>query len=672
MSSDLKIFDFNEKITPCGIVGKAMEIGWPCTVYRITLPKPADADAGEFNVFELCILKLLACGRYERNELAEATCLPPDLVELILLKLRDRAKIDERNQLLPGVREALERHDAEREAAPTSYETCAIFRERIGGSLLPMVVDAKMRSEEVDEGGRIGSGHVAIRSLAHSPIATRPPTPVEVLSALRTMARRRRVSGASYRIPQAKYVSVAAEGEDCWLRVRVVMQRNGDWRIRNPLGTGWSAELETAYQGILRRGRSEEVRKFDAWQHRNADWSHKRRPGGDDGVHEPFATPENESRYPELLAALRRKQEGGSRVDVYAVIEWALFYALGQTDVKRVEQLLGLSTVEDCKRQLQGALAIWRDGKTWQSKDDDAVKMICTIPSESGLRRFHDGMAAMQTVLPLSVLMAAHEPLSVFGRLAAGCSRLLPKIVDLKVRRDPKRHGKGKWDEIYGEEDLRLMREVVTILLPSVKFSGETMHAPDGGPRDEAADNARISARVALQDVFGVSSFAFMDARLRDILINAEVFRREHADTKGKFDALYCVNELYAAAQNAFRPLLVGGRRDSSAVDCAAQRAEAAGFGPLPPSMRTVRESMLNRTLDGDDQTLQACAVAWLVVAEDDVLRRVASRTPSFLVDIDRLIAIDGHGNQSIPMLSSELNSLCKNIYNIIITLMEV
>jgi len=672
MSDVLKLFDFNGRTRPAGIVGKVMELGWPCTVYRITLPKPEEEGECEFNPFERCILKLLAIGRYEAVQLAEETCLPPDLVELILLKLRDRAKIDARNQLLPGVREALEKRDAERESAPATYETCAIFRECIGGTLLPTVVDAKMRSEEVNDDHTVGKGHVTIRSFAQSPIETRPPTPVEVLSALRAMSRRRKASHASYRIPPAQFVSVADGGENCWLRVRVVMQRNGDWRILDPFGSGWSPELETTYQDVLAKGRSAEVREFDAWQHRNRnlDGGHGTRLRDD--KRESFATTENVSRYPELVAVLKRKRDGVADIDVYAVIEWALFYALGQTDVKRVVQLLGVRTREESQAWLKEARNVWRDEAAWRPKDDALARGICVVPSENGLQRFLDGRAAMQTVLPLAILVAERDPKCVFRRLAAECPRFLPMIADMKCRRDPKRHGKGLWREIYGEEDQQFMRRVVTTLLPSVRFSVDATMSPKAETECRAADDdARINARVAMQDLFGMSAFMRLDARLQDALVTAEILRHDLEGSREKSDVLDCVNELYRATQSAFRPFLAGGRQRPSDKESAGRRAAEAGFGPLPTAMRTVRESMLNRTLDGDDQTLQACVVAWLILADDDVLCRVASRMPSFLAAIDRLIVVDGHGNQRIAMSFPELDLLCKNVYKIIKTLTE-
>lgn len=718
LSENLKIFDFNGESDPSGIVGSAMELGWPCEVYRVTLPKPKDSGEGEFNAFERCILKLLANGRYEPAELAEMTCLPVDLVEVILLKLQDRAKIDDRNQLLPNVRASIEKLDAERESEPAEYETCAIFRECIEGILLPMLVDAKLRSEEINDDRTVGRGHVVMRSLSKPTVKAQVPTPTEILAALRTMARRRRDSGTKYRVPPAEYISVAVANERCWLRVRVVMQRNGDWRILNPMGIGWSPELETVYHALLVSDDSAEGREFNAWQHRNADVEVDRQ--SQDYKPEPFETSDNISRYPELIGALQRRRtrhtgqvlgtsndseelavQEQAKVDVYAAIEWALFYALGQTDVKRIIQLLGVTTKEDNIRRLREARDAWneknkrlapnvdmpredaesaqldattaeREMKERDKRDDEAIRCLCAVPSEGELRYFVDGEAKMQTVLPLSILAAEAEAGFAFNKLASVCPRFLPKIADLKDRRDPKQHWKVLWDEIYGDEDMMFMRKVVATLLPSIRFSESTASTPADSHSGIVPDDARISARVALQDIFGVSAFMRMEATLQGALISAEMFRRDHSGTNRKLDACYCVDDLYAAVQCAFRPFLVGRRRGAETIEVAAKRADAMGLGQLPVSMRTVRDSMLRRTLDGDDQSLQACVVAWLLFSEDDILRRIASRMPSFLSDVDGLICMRGHGGRRIPMLPADLDVLCKNVYNIIKTLTEV
>ena len=697
MRTNVKIFDFNSKSHPSEIVGKIMELGWPCEIYRVTLPKSEENQDDEFNAFERCALKLLLTRRYELSALAEEICLPVDLVELILLKLRDRGKIDAHNELMPGVRAAIERCDTQKETAPVEYGTYAVFRECVGGSILPMVLDAKMRSEEVNEDRTVGPGHVDVRSVDLETCETKAPTAVEVLSALRTMARRRRASGASYRIPPAEYVSVASDGEHCWLRVRVVMQRSGDWRILNPFGVGWSPELETIYQDVLGRGASTEIREFNAWQHRNSVWVNDH--AGRVGDEKLFLPNEENNRYPELMAVLAKQKD--SIVDVYAAIEWALFYALRHSDIKQVIQLLEVNTQEENARWLAAALQSWqlksergasqapgqdmlldnvdtgdetssvREKDDRQKKDEGAIRWICTIPAEGELRRFFDGWAKMQTVLCLAILVADRDPASVFNRLSICGPRLFAKIADMKARRDPRRHGKSVWNKIYGDEDMRLMKQVVSTLLPSVRFSDSPAGNVHDSLRSAEVDDDSIRARVAMQDQFGLAAFMRFDSRLQDSLVRSEVFRFYHAHSKGRIDVLEGVNELYASVQSAFRSFLVGGRNGQVMIECAAHRAKDAGIGELPISLRTVRESMLRRTLDGDDQTLQACAVAWLVLSDDDVIHRVVSRMPSFLTEIDRLIVLSGHGNRSIWMSFEEFDSLCKNVFNIIKTLTE-
>ena len=243
-----KIFDFNTKILPSGIVGRPREIAWPCEMFRVTLPHFGDDVEREFNVFELCVLKLLAYGRYEPKDVAEATCLPGDLIQIVLLRLYDRGKIDEYYQLLPDVQKAIEKMDGESSNENVKYETYVIFRECVGGAVLPMIVEAKLRAEEVDEEGKIKGGKIFLEALHVDKKNVPAPNVQEVIVALRTMARRRRMSGETYRIPPAEFISIANDFEKCELRIRMVMQESGEWRILNPFGKGWSLELEAVYQ----------------------------------------------------------------------------------------------------------------------------------------------------------------------------------------------------------------------------------------------------------------------------------------------------------------------------------------------------------------------------------------------------------------------------------------
>ncbi len=668
-----KIFDYNAKKIPCGIIGRARELAWPCEMFRITLPKLKRVEDSDFNPLEMCVLKLLAYGRYEAETLAEETCLPLDLIELILLRLYEHEKIDEYNQLSSNARNEIEKLNT-KDTTPTDYETCVIFRECIDGVLLPFIKDNDDAKPVELEDDFTLKGSIRLRELFPSQKTFPTPTVNDIISALRTMARRHKVSNDDYRIPPVEYISVIPDGP-CALRVRMVIQRNSDWRILNPFGKGFTPELEPVYDNLLERNQ-EEANSFRQWQMKNKGERPVRQSGERDRKVEPYETEENRSSYPELLSALRRAD------GVYAALEWALYYALQEVPFKPIVQSLQIDTRENIVKRLSEA-------SNDLELEVEPRLLSWLVPTEGKLQSFleHED-AQMGVVLPLAIFAAHADSNSMFHKVAKAHPNLVPRISALKERRDIKAHGKNRMEQIYGEDDCAFMQDVVTTLLPSIIFSSSPTEKKDD--KNTSAD-IRFDARLALQDFFGVAVFNRMDSNLQENLLRAEIFQQEHASEPTKeettkaqetssssdsiaerIDALPCINALYAAAQCAFRPFLVGGEQPASAtIDAAAQKAENVGFGEMPESLRTVRQDMLQRTLDGDDQTLGASVIAWLLLADNDLLQQVAKTLPSFFSDIDNLLTLRGHGNQSSMMQEKEINAHCKAIYKLINTIME-
>ena len=460
-----KVLDFNAKTLLSGIVGRPREIAWPCEMFRVTLPHLNDDGEREFNAFELCVLKLLANGRYEPKDIADATCLPGDLIQIVLLRLYDRGKIDEHYQLLPDVQKAMEKLDGVSPYENAKYETYAIFRECIGGEVLPMIVEAKLKAEEVDEKGKIKGGKIFLESLHFEKKKVRAPDVPDVIVALRTMARRRRMSGETYRIPPAEFVAVADDFEKCELRVRMVMQESGEWRILNPFGNGWSPELEAVYQQLLQKS-EDESSVFKAWERRFVRRQSDREQNelSQDRVREPYDTQENRIRYPELIGALCRKQTGikgesVSAIDVYAVLEWALFYSLQLVDTKTIVQFLQVATREIIEREITVALT----GMGGRLPENGRLP----VPSNSQLNAFgYDDVARMQAVLPIAILAAAKNPNVRMEAVLRRYPDFVSRVMNFKNIRDLQRHAKIYWNEIYSDEDRDMMRQVVTSLIP--------------------------------------------------------------------------------------------------------------------------------------------------------------------------------------------------------------
>jgi hypothetical protein len=282
---------------------------------------------------------------------------------------------------------------------------------------------------------------------------------------------------------------------------------------------------------------------------------------------------------------------------------------------------------------------------------------------------FLSGKAEMGTVLSLSLLMAENDAEHPMRRIAAKYQDFVTRIFDIKKKRDDKGHGKGKAqkNEIELPEET-FMREIVTALLPVIRFSDTPVAEAD---RDTVADSM-LDARTSIQAEFGFGLFNRLGADLQNRLIYAERF---WLSCKEVDDALILVCDIYAALQKMFRQKLFGvlppDVEDSKFPVTAQKNASQSGLGKLPKCLRTVKPSAIRKTLQGDDQTLGACLLAFLLVSDADALRSIAGVQSSFISDVADIIIHRGHGNEPLPLPKDDIGKLRKSTYSTIKTLLE-
>ena len=191
---------------------------------------------------------------------------------------------------------------------------------------------------------------------------------------------------------------------------------------------------------------------------------------------------------------------------------------------------------------------------------------------------------------------------------------------------------------------------------------------------DDTIFDMKFNARRSLQEIFGVAQFNNMDSILQEYLIQTELFlqlnTKEYSGDES-IDALMCITNLYAAAECAFRPLIEENHEIFTSIEAIEEKTKKAGFGNLPVALKTIRPDLLQKTLDGNDQTLGASVVVWLLQANPDDLEQIFVRIPLFLADISRLLTLRGHGNQICKIRKSDLRQICTSIYKIIDTIKE-
>jgi hypothetical protein len=625
---------------------KPRHLAWPVDVYRVTLPRVSEHGDG-LNPFERVILNLLdAGGARDRNSLEQETCIPRDLVQFVLLRLRDKAFIDEHHNIVEQRRNKWENNAEE----PADFVTAVVFRELATGKLLPFLHrlddDNPLKQKEDEKYSKhIIDGHKG-----------NPPSPRDVITVLRAMQKRSSAFGEDTCL-SVEHITIAQDPEQYALDCPIAIQKSdGEFRIADPFGNGYSLILEHAFNRLLEQDNSLSDWLMN-WKQR---LSTRKRERPSSEHKEPYNNSSNWGRYPKLLANLGLQSTGFRTIQtIHAAFEWAFFYACAQRPYDLVISHLRL---------------------TDQSEHPDllaaAAKKIGLNPLEHGFRpvwggkldEFLAGKADLGTVLCIAILMAVNDDSYPLRRVAAKNQDFIIQLFDMKRKRDPQAHGKGKVNK--GDIELpeeSFMRDTVSSLLPSVVFSTTSPVEVD---RDAVAE-LLLDARTSIQNEFGFGLFNRLGTDLQDRLIHAERF---WLTCKDGDDALAFACDLYAAVQGAFRHKLSGvlppDVGDSDFQDLAQKNASQAGLGKLPERLFS-KPAAIQETLQGDDQSLGACVVAFLLVSNAEGLLSVAELQPPFLSDVETIVVRRGHGNEPLPLPKADILQLRRSSLSTVKTLLE-
>lgn len=649
----LKFLDYDQPNPFRGMIGRPRKLAWPVNAYRVTLPRtPNDGDG--LNPFERVILKLLdAVGVMDARALADETRIPLDLVKSILLRLQDKALIDDRNAIIEQ-----EYHDSEgREDHAPVFVTALLFRELATGKIMPFlhVLDENnplRKREEEAFVQKVGENHEYSQCV---------PVPRDVIRALQAMKKRAAMFDKGYTLPYIHQIKVVHQPErhdlDCYIAIH---NREGEFRIADPFGNGFSLILERAFEQLL-----EHDDKLSGWLHLwKQSLSNPRASEPDAKPKEPFENDAIRQRYPKLVfsLSLSRNMLFRSIAQTYASIEWALFYACCHRPFEHVITRLKLTA-----QAKHSALLAKAAEKTGLASPNFGFRPI----REGKLIDFQNGKTELETVLAIAIFQASSDESHPLRRIAASHTNFIDRLLEIKSKRDEKAHGKGGADAQEKEFSKDpFMREIIHMLLPEIVFADTPVAALD---KDVRADYL-LDARASIQNEFGFKAFNRLGANLQERLVHAERF---WLSCESDDDALGFVSDLYAAFQSLFGMALTGKLPpdvdDTELIKTAENKAvDAALCKEFPESLNRVKPSAIRLTLQGSSQTLGACVITFLLMADDDTLSALSESQPSFVNDMANIISRRGHGNEPLPLPKDDIAILRKSAFTTIKTLMEV
>lgn len=649
----LKLLDYGKPNPFSGIIGRPRNLAWPVHAYRVTLPKVSN-DGDGLNAFERVILKLLdVFGILNADELADETRIPLDLVKGVLLRLQDKGVIDEYNAIIRQERN----EGLNEEGSPPVFVTALLFRELVGGKILPFLHQLDDANPLQKKEGEEKDFRTIRWDASHK---TNAPTQRDVINTLRAMKKRAAVLGMEYKMPPIQQITIIAEPEFYHLDCPIAIQKSdSEFRIADPFGNGFSLILEKSFEQML-----ELEDNLAGWL---LTWKQQLSTSGsgkqDTRQKEPFETEANWQRYPKLIASLKPASNAQFRTlaKIHASIEWALFYACCARPFKDV--IATLKYTEQSQHALlleQSAQAL---GLEQPSQGFRPIR-------EGKLREFENGGAYQETVLAIAILQARYDEGHPLRRLAATQPDLINRLISISAKRNEKAHGKGGADAPQHElTDEPFLREVVHTLVRDIAFADTPTFISDKNAQvDELLD-----ARASIQAEFGFKLFNRLSMHLQDRLIHAERFFLSCHDGD---DAATYVGDIYAAAQASFENLLAGSLppdvSDPQLICLAESKAVAANLcGVLPESLQTVKTPAVRQTLQGRSQSLGACVIALLLVSDEDALATISDMQPTFVDDLGILIIQRGHGNEPRPLPKAEIAKLRRAALSTIKTLLE-
>lgn len=648
----MRTLDLGDPAPFAGTIGEPRHLAWPVYGFRVTIPTTAGTP-DDLNAFERVIVGILdAAGPLDDKALAEDTCIPLDLVRSVVQRLQDREIIDSSNRLTVEKRNAsvgTQLHE--------TFRSMMVFQDRLGGQVFPFL-------KALDREGALATkdSWIDLKVAYDGGGAGFPaPQPRDVMHAAEQMRKRTAVWGRDIQAPTKGQVRVSRDREPYLLSCQIaVLQSDGEFRIADPFGVGYSRLLKALFQNLLEKDPATHEWMME-W--RASLTTARSAQTTDARSNEPFDTIENQRLYPKTVHYLKpgRGRQHRDLPSIYAALEWALFY---RADAAGADMAI---------RQLKAQSAVGYSD--WLANLASAIGLQ---PPRTGFRprpdgKFNDflaGRAELETVLAINVVQAESDPTHPLRALASVTPDLITRLRDLTKDRGDFAHGnvQSLSDDVELASD-PFMRACVQTLLPSIRFDGTP--APSALDSDLHAD-LRFDARTSLLSRFTYAGFNRLGSSVQTALISAEQVWLTHGDGD---DALSYMLEAYAALQSSVTAWVNAYARtrvfagDTAAV--AAANVTEAGLGKLPSELSSVNSRRVREAVEGNHLSLGASVLALLATAPSATLKAVASGQPDFLTAIAEVIRLRGHGNEPTPMSRDDFARVRSAVLQTIATILD-
>jgi aryl carrier-like protein len=529
-------------------------------------------------------------------------------------------------------------------------------------------------------------------------------------------------------------ITVEQEPELVFLNCIVIIQSgNPDFLITDAFGFGFS---NTFKESLYRKAKSDNkidnwlIRLKENGLVKNPIKSEVKDSEGENNV--PAGFSHELHKYPEIQNRLRRAESRLNKAKslevnstshekekkrlisefvkgLYDALEWTFRQVVFENPVDHWEQIFASGTYKNNASLLHQLAA-----KIGFSVSGLGSSILNVKPGQ--IKAYSNGTVELQPLIALAIAGASHDAIHPLNNLVHKGGDCLTFIANLKKLRDTAAHG-GKlnyaelmqatayWctecDKAFdlidtpdqcpdcGQKVLKIYttilddyrkrtHHIIFNLYPHLQGkSGEISQHITAELKD--IDQLRLNARIEIDKYFGLSLVQLMPRSLSEDLMKIELLWDDIK--KGTGCVQTYINTLASVLQislfNSYHDLNRLNGKLSNLTVTALEKANEAEFHlidrQLPERIETTNKNRVKSACSGNNSTLGANIIAFLILMSEDRLKYISKHIPDFLILVANIIELRGHGNNPQHKLSDdELHSLKTDAFKIIKMLMEI
>ncbi len=694
-------------------------VAWPMLAYRVIAPKPREK---KLNLFEEVILKLSAIGISTIDLLSDNIPIDRDLIAYIFIQMKDgKGLIDEEGKLTHIGKRFLEDLNVEPEMV-TGY----VFRDGLSGNMLPYFIEGQLSSVtisdqyhdkrldvdilKVDVGTENKPRNRSLKVIRLNPDITKAsPYPREVLRSIKMYNKKKIAYNSLTKRETPEGALVSNEDELYWLDQIDVQNidpkeiyistyifvpddnaKSSHWQICDPFGLGISSQFRMILENNLEKtSLSSVVNDFIQMVHdvrgfEIEDYQHEQKTIGQKNVFSRFG--KNIFNYPILYQILQDEdsawRSANKRTEAnvdqknkeISVEKWyRSAYDVIEIVLKEInEKIPALGSIElISKNQLDNADNLTKLADKIGFKIDQNFTKIMQLKKYQIERAVEGRAHDLQSLMALALISANDNSFHPLYELAKENDGFMNFLLVLKELRDKSSHADQHYSFQIFENERKNILEVIYMFF--VDLSVEEIEG------EKMQDNKKLERKIRnLAEINVFNELERSDLNYLDLSVKSRLVNMEHHYILEDKDISSTYRETVIEGARTVEELLKYWHHHthryeksiSDPIKIAEAKILSVGFvlednNTFPEPLRFTEKKKIISSIKYSGGTLGAMLIAYVIKAEENILKEMAEKEPNLIYRFNDLIKDRGHSPSGIKMNKETIKVFRENIYAI-------